>query len=110
VIGTLSMDYVDAARSRGVREFRLVTNHALKPALIPIITVIGLQIALLLGGAVLTETTFEWQGLGFQLSRYLAARDFVAVQGIVALLAVIVAITNFIVDIVAALIDPRVRF
>ncbi|GAB3606219.1 ABC transporter permease [Conyzicola nivalis] len=110
VIGTLSMDYVDAARSRGVGEFRLTTNHALKPALIPIITVIGLQIALLLGGAVLTETTFEWQGLGFQLSRYLAARDFVAVQGIVALLAVIVAITNFIVDIVAALIDPRVRF
>jgi len=110
VIGTLSMDYVDAARSRGVREFRLITRHSLKPALIPIITVIGLQIALLLGGAVLTETTFEWQGLGFQLSRYLAARDFVAVQGIVALLAVIVAITNFIVDIVAALIDPRVRF
>jgi len=110
VIGTLSMDYVDAARSRGVRESRLVTRHALKPALIPIITVIGLQIALLLGGAVLTETTFEWQGLGFQLSRYIAARDFVAIQGIVALLAVIVALTNFIVDVVAALIDPRVRF
>jgi peptide/nickel transport system permease protein len=110
VIGTLSMDYIDAARSRGVREVRLVTNHALKPALIPIITVIGLQIALLLGGAVLTETTFEWQGLGFQLSRYIASRDFVAVQGIVALLAVIVALTNFIVDVVAALIDPRVRY
>jgi peptide/nickel transport system permease protein len=110
VIGTLSMEYVDAARSRGVRESRLVTRHALKPALIPIITVIGLQIALLLGGAVLTETTFEWQGLGFQLSRYIAARDFVAIQGIVALLAVIVALTNFIVDVVAALIDPRVRF
>ncbi|MCU1406144.1 MAG: transporter permease [Glaciihabitans sp.] len=110
VIGTLSMDYVDAARSRGVSEFRLVRKHAYKPALIPIITVIGLQIALLLGGAVLTETTFEWKGLGFQLAQYLAARDFVAVQGIVALLAVIVALTNFIVDILAALIDPRVRY
>jgi peptide/nickel transport system permease protein len=110
VIGTLSMDYVDAARSRGVREFRLVTNHALKPALIPIITVIGLQIALLLGGAVLTETTFEWKGLGFMLASYLTARDFVAVQGIVALLAVIVALTNFVVDIIAAIIDPRVRY
>jgi peptide/nickel transport system permease protein len=109
VIGTLSMDYVDAARSRGVSEFRLVRKHAFKPALIPIITVIGLQIALLLGGAVLTETTFEWKGLGFQLAQYLNSRDFVAVQGIVALLAVIVALTNFIVDIVAALIDPRVR-
>ena len=110
VIGTLSMDYVDSARSRGVREFRLVSRHATKPALIPIITVIGLQIAVLLGGAVLTETTFEWQGLGFQLAQYLTSRDFVAVQGIVALLAVIVAVTNFIVDIIAALIDPRVRY
>ncbi|GAA2232180.1 ABC transporter permease [Herbiconiux moechotypicola] len=110
VIGTLGTDYVDAARSRGVRESRLVRTHAYKPALIPIITVIGLQIALLLGGAVLTETTFEWKGLGFQLAAYLAARDFVAVQGIVALLAVIVAVTNFIVDVIAALIDPRVRY
>ncbi|PPF71519.1 ABC transporter permease [Rathayibacter sp. AY1E6] len=110
VIGTLGTDYVDAARSRGVSEFRLVRTHAYRPALIPIITVIGLQIALLLGGAVLTETTFEWKGLGFQLAEYLQARDFVAVQGIVALLAVIVALTNFIVDVIAALIDPRVRY
>ncbi len=110
VIGTLSMDYVDAARSRGVTEYRLVRRHAFKPALIPIITVIGLQIAVLLGGAVLTETTFEWKGLGFKLAEYLTARDFVAVQGIVALLAVIVALSNFIVDIIAAIIDPRVRY
>ncbi|HEY5225002.1 MAG TPA: ABC transporter permease [Microbacteriaceae bacterium] len=110
VIGTLSTDYVDAARSRGVGEYRLVRKHAYRPALIPIITVIGLQIALLLGGAILTEVTFEWKGLGFQLAQYLQARDFVAVQGIVALLAVIVALTNFVVDIIAAMIDPRVRF
>jgi len=110
VIGTLGTEYVDAARSRGVSEYRLVRKHAYRPALIPIITVIGLQIALLLGGAVLTETTFEWKGLGFQLAQYLTARDFVAVQGIVALLAVIVAVTNFVVDVLAALIDPRVRY
>ncbi|GAA1630214.1 ABC transporter permease [Leucobacter chromiireducens] len=110
MIGTLGREYVDSARSRGVREFRLVTKHAYRPALIPIITVIGLQIAMLLGGAVLTETTFEWKGLGFQLAHYLSARDFVAVQGIVALLAVIVAVSNFVVDVVAALIDPRVRY
>ena len=110
VIGTLSTDYVDAARSRGVAESRLLRKHAYRPALIPIITVIGLQIALLLGGAVLTETTFEWKGLGFQLVEYIQARDFVAVQGMVALLAVIVALTNFIVDIIAAFIDPRVRY
>jgi peptide/nickel transport system permease protein len=110
VIGTLATDYVDAARSRGVGEYRLVRRHAYRPALIPIITVIGMQIALLLGGAVLTETTFEWKGLGFILVEFIESRDFVAVQGIVALLAVIVALTNFLVDVLAAFIDPRVRY
>lgn len=110
VISTFGAGFVEAARSRGVSERRLLRKHAYKPALIPIITVIGLQIALLLSGAVLTETTFEWKGLGFQLAQYLQARDFVAVQGIVVLLAVIVAVTNFIVDVIAALIDPRVRY
>lgn len=110
LIGTYNMPYIDAARSRGVGEGRLVRTHAYRPALIPIITVIGLQIALLLGGAVLTETTFEWKGLGFQLAAYLGARDFVAVQGIVAMIAVIVAVTNFVVDIIAAFVDPRVRY
>ncbi|MFC7405541.1 ABC transporter permease [Georgenia alba] len=110
LIGTLGREYVDAARSRGVAESRLVRKHAYKPALIPIVTVMGLQIAMMLGGAVLTETTFEWRGLGFQLTQYLGARDFVAVQGIVALLAVVVAVTNFVVDVIAALIDPRVRY
>ncbi|MFE5671491.1 ABC transporter permease [Agromyces sp. NPDC056523] len=110
VIGTLSTDYVDAARSRGVAESRLLRKHAYRPALIPIVTVIGLQIALLLAGAVLTETTFEWRGLGFILAEFLESRDFVAVQGIVVLLAVIVALTNFVVDIIAAFIDPRVRY
>ena len=89
---------------------RLLRKHAWRPALVPIITVIGLQIAMLLGGAVLTETTFEWKGLGFQLVQYLLARDFVAVQGMVALLAVIVAVTNFVVDVIAALVDPRIRY
>lgn len=110
LIGTLDAQYVESGRSRGVSEFRLVTRHALRPALIPIITAMGMQIAMLLGGAVLTETTFEWGGLGNQLAQYLTARDFVAVQGIVVLLAVIVAVSNFVVDVVAALIDPRVRY
>ncbi|GAA2095449.1 MULTISPECIES: ABC transporter permease [Brevibacterium] len=110
LIGTLESQYVESGRSRGVSEFRLVTRHALRPALIPIITVMGMQVAMMLAGAVLTETTFEWNGLGYQLAEYLTARDFVAVQGIVVLLAVVVAVTNFIVDIIAALIDPRVRY
>ena len=110
LIGTLGAQYIESGRSRGVSEFRLTTRHAFRPALIPIITVMGMQIALMLAGAVLTETTFEWKGLGFQLFQYLQARDFVAVQGIVVMLAVIVAVTNFIVDIIVAFIDPRVRY
>lgn len=110
VIGTLGAQYVTSARSRGVGESRLLRKHAYRPALIPIVTVIGLQIAILLSGAVLTETTFEWKGIGFQLAQYLQARDFVAVQGIVVMIAVIVAVTNFIVDVIAAFIDPRVRY
>jgi peptide/nickel transport system permease protein len=110
MIGTLEMPYVESARSRGVAEQRLTTRHALRPALIPIITVMGMQIAMMLGGAVLTETTFEWKGLGYILAEYMKARDYVAVQGIVMLLAVIVAVANFLVDVIAALIDPRVRY
>ncbi|MFB7882975.1 ABC transporter permease [Microbacterium sp. NPDC056057] len=110
VIGTLGAQYVTSARSRGVSERRLLTKHAYRPALIPIVTVIGLQIALLLSGAVLTEKSFEWKGLGFMLSEYIKSRDFVAVQGIVIMIAIIVALTNFIVDIIAAIIDPRVRY
>jgi len=110
VIGTLGAQYVTSARSRGVGEYRLVTKHAYRPALIPIITLMGLQIALLLAGAVLTETSFEWKGLGFMLAEYLKARDFVAVQGIVIMIAVVVAVVNFIVDVIAVLIDPRVRY
>lgn len=110
VIGTLGQQFVTSGRSRGVSEYRLVTKHAYRPALIPIITVMGMQIALLLAGAVLTETTFEWKGIGFMLAEYLKARDFVAVQGIVVMIAVVVAVTNFLVDIVAAFIDPRVRY
>ncbi|EKU46708.1 MULTISPECIES: ABC transporter permease [Brevibacterium] len=110
LIGTLGQQYIDSGRSRGISEFRLVTKHAYRPALIPIVTVMGMQIALMLAGAVLTETTFEWKGIGFKLAEYLTARDFVAVQGIVVMLAVIVAFTNFIVDVIAAFIDPRVRY
>ncbi|MFH8252870.1 ABC transporter permease [Microbacterium sp. B2969] len=110
VIGTLGAQYVTSARSRGVGEYRLLTKHAYRPALIPIVTVIGLQIGLLLAGAVLTETSFEWKGIGFHLAQYILSRDFVAVQGIVIMIAVIIAVTNFIVDIVAVLIDPRVRY
>ncbi|MCM6772962.1 ABC transporter permease [Nocardia sp. CDC159] len=110
LIQTLRGDFVDAARARGLSERVVVGRHAFRNAMIPIVTVMGMQIAMMLGGAVLTEITFEWKGLGYQLAQYLQARDFVAVQGIVAFLALVVAVMSFLVDVLVALIDPRVRF
>ncbi|MGW4329727.1 ABC transporter permease [Nocardia sp. NPDC004573] len=110
LIQTLRADYVDAARARGLSRRVVTGRHAFRNAMIPIVTVMGMQIAMMLGASVLTETTFEWKGLGYQFAQYLSARDFIAVQGIVAFIALIVAVTSFLVDVVVALIDPRVRF
>jgi peptide/nickel transport system permease protein len=110
LLQTLRADYVEAARARGVREGRVVRKHAFRNALIPVVTVMGLQIAALLGGAVLTEETFEWQGIGYELAFYLGRQDFIAVQGIVTAIAVVVALISFLIDVVAALVDPRVRY
>ena len=85
-------------------------KHAFRNAMIPVVTVMGLQIAVLLGGAVLTERTFEWQGLGNALTDYIVQRDYLAVQGIVTAVAIIVAIISFLIDVIAAVIDPRVRY
>ena len=80
---TMKGDYVEAARARGVGERRVVIHHAFRNALVPVVTVAGLQFALLLGGAILTEETFNWPGIGSELVRYLNDRDYIAVQGII---------------------------
>jgi peptide/nickel transport system permease protein len=110
LLETVRADYVTAARARGVSERRVVSKHAFRNALIPVVTVMGMQIALMLGGAILTETTFEWDGIGYQLSQYLLARDFVAVQGIVTAIALVIAVASFLIDVINALVDPRVRY
>jgi peptide/nickel transport system permease protein len=110
LLQTLRSDYVEAARARGVPERRVIRKHAFRNALIPVVTVMGLQIAALLAGAVLTEETFEWQGLGYTLVHYMLARDYIAVQGIVTAIAVVVAIISFLIDVIAAIVDPRVRY
>jgi peptide/nickel transport system permease protein len=110
VIQALKGDYVEAARARGIPEGRVVRKHAFRNALVPVITVIGLQVALTLSGAVLTETTFNWPGLGTALITYLNARDYTAVQGLVTFFAVVVVIVSLLVDILNALVDPRVRY
>jgi peptide/nickel transport system permease protein len=110
LLQTMRADYVESARARGVSERRVISKHAFKNALIPVVTVMGLQIAALFGGAVLTERTFEWRGLAFALVDYIQKNDFVAVQGIVAAVAVIVAFFSLVIDVIAAIIDPRVRY
>jgi peptide/nickel transport system permease protein len=107
---TMQADYVEAAEARGIRRSNVTWRHAFRNALVPVITVIGLQFALLLGGAVLTETTFNWPGLGHKLVFYINNRDYGAVQGIVTVFAIAVVLISLLVDIVNALIDPRVRF
>ncbi len=107
---TLQADYVESARARGVSEWRILTAHALKNALIPVITVMGLTFASLLGGAVLTEVTFSWPGLGNRLYEAISLRDYPTVQGIMVFFGVIVVIASILIDIINAYIDPRIRY
>jgi peptide/nickel transport system permease protein len=110
LLQTLQGDYVEAARARGVPERYVVRRHAFRNALVPVITVIGLQVAITLSGAVLTESTFSWPGLGTKLIDYLTARDYAAVQGIVTFLGIVVVVISLAVDIINAVVDPRVRY
>jgi peptide/nickel transport system permease protein len=110
MLQTLRADYVEAAQARGVSERRVVFRHAFKNALVPVVTIMGLQFALLLGGAILTETTFSWPGLGQALVEFINTRDYAAVQGIVTFFAVLVVTVSLLIDIINGLVDPRVRY
>lgn len=106
----MSQEFVRAARSRGIGEWGIVLRYGLRNALIPILTMGGLQVAALLGGAVLTETTFNWDGLGLLVYEGILKRDYAIVQGTVTIYAVIVALVNLVVDVAYAFADPRVRY
>lgn len=110
LLQTLNGDYIEAARARGVAERRVVVQHAFKNALVPVITVMGLQVALFLSGAVLTEETFNWPGIGNQLVSYLNGRDYIAVQGIITVFALVVVVASLLIDLINARVDPRVRY
>ncbi|BAW96660.1 binding-protein-dependent transport systems inner membrane protein [[Synechococcus] sp. NIES-970] len=107
---TLQSDYVEAARARGIPERKILWNHALKNAMIPVVTVLGLTFAALLGGAVLTEVTFSWPGLGNRLYEAISLRDYPTVQGIMVFFGAIVVVMSLVIDIINALIDPRIRY
>jgi peptide/nickel transport system permease protein len=106
----LQSDYVEAARARGIPEQRILLVHALKNSLIPVITVLGLTTASLLGGAVLTEVTFSWPGLAGRLYEAISARDYPTIQGIMVFFAAIVVIASILIDLINAWIDPRIKY
>ena len=110
MLETLGQDYIRTARAKGVVERGVVLRHGLKNALIPIVTVVGVQAGYLLGGAVLTETVFAWPGVGTLMVQGILARDFPLVQGCVLVVALSFVLVNLAVDLLYAWLDPRIRY
>jgi peptide/nickel transport system permease protein len=110
MLETLGQDYIRTARAKGVVERGVVLRHGLKNALIPIVTVVGVQAGYLLGGAVLTETVFAWPGVGTLMVQGILARDVPLVQGCVLVVALSFVLVNLAVDLVYAWLDPRIRY
>ncbi len=110
MLEVLDMDYIQTARAKGLRESLVVIKHALRNALIPIITIMGLHVALLMGGAVITEQIFAYPGVGWLAVQSIYNRDFPVVQAIVMVVSIGVVATNFLIDIIYTIIDPRIRY
>ena len=110
LLEVLGSDYVRTARAKGLREKAVILRHALRNALIPVVTVIGIQLALLLSGAVVTETVFSIRGLGRILVGAIFDRDYPIVQGVILLIAVIFVLANLVVDIIYTFLDPRIHY
>jgi peptide/nickel transport system permease protein len=110
MLDTLNEDYVRTARAKGLREKKVTKHHALRNAMLPVTTVIGLQLGSLLGGAVLTETVFAWPGIGKFTVECILKSDFPVVQGVVLLIGVIFVVINLVVDIIYAYLDPRIKY
>jgi peptide/nickel transport system permease protein len=109
MLDTIKQDYIRTARSKGIVEQRVIYRHALRNAMIPVVTVIGLQFGSLLAGAVLTETIFAWPGIGRLAVDAIRAQDFPVVQGVIMVFAIAYALVNLLVDLIYAVIDPRLR-
>jgi peptide/nickel transport system permease protein len=110
MLETLSQDFTTTARSKGLTEKVVVIKHALRNALIPIITVVGLQFGMLLGGAVLTETVFAWPGIGRLIVDSILARDYPMIQGVILVFGLLYILVNLAVDLFYAVVDPRIRY
>ncbi len=107
---TLRGDYVEAARSRGLSETQVVLRHGLPNALLPVLTIAGITVASLIGGALLIEVTFSWPGIALRLQEAINQRDYPVVQGIVVVIAALVVLVSVAVDLLVAALDPRIRY
>ena len=110
MLEVLELDYIRTARAKGLRERVIIYKHALKNALIPLVTVAGMQFGFLIGGTVIIETVFAWPGLGRLVIQAILSRDYPLVQGIVLVFAVIFVVTNFLVDILYTYLDPQISY
>jgi peptide/nickel transport system permease protein len=110
MLEVMNEDYVRTARAKGVVPWRVVFKHALRNAMLPTITVIGLQVGLLMVGAIITETIFSWPGIGLYTYTSISSRDYASIQGVVLYAALLFVLINLIVDILYAILDPRVRY
>jgi len=110
MLETLEQDYIRTARAKGLSKTRVNYRHALRNALIPVVTVIGLQLGALLGGAVLTETVFAWPGIGSYIVKSITASDYPVIQGAVLLIAFVFVLVNLLVDLLYAFLDPRIKY
>jgi peptide/nickel transport system permease protein len=110
LIESFGQDYVRTARGKGLPEQLIVVSHAARNALLPVLTVVGLEFGTLLGGAVVTETIFSWPGLGQLTVTAIGARDYQIVQGVVVLLGAVFVLLNLLVDVLYAVLDPRIHY
>ncbi len=110
MLDVIQSDYITTARAKGVRESRVVLKHAFRNALIPVVTIVGLQIGGLLAGSIITETIFAWPGIGRLAIQAINARDYPLVQGCVLVIALGYVLVNFLTDLLYGLIDPRIRY
>ena len=110
MLDVLNSDYIRTAHAKGLKKAKVIFKHALKNALIPVVTYIGIDFGTMLAGAILTETVFNWPGIGYETYRAITSRDWPIVLGSVTVIVLVVMVINLIVDVSYAFLDPRIRF
>ena len=109
LLEVLGLDYIRTARAKGLRERLVVIRHGLRNAMLPVVTVIGLSLGAFLSGAVLTETIFNLAGIGRTIVEAITGRDYIVIQGVTIVIAILYLVVNLIVDLSYAVLDPRIR-